>query len=226
RGDAKGAKSFFHAGAVGVRGNVEPPAEGLAVDIRAAAIDVDAWREVKNNLASGGQDQGATTALFPPLRDLRLQADEAKLFGVDLDQLTCTARQPEGRRWRVDVSSTQTAGTLFWRESSGRIEGDIEANFQRLAIGEMGPETEAPGQEEEPTYTLDDNLDLPAIRLTVDKLRLYGRDVGSLSAVGLNDAREHRWNLEQLELTSPHASFKGSGVWQLKGPRRGLRLEA
>ena len=220
------SQSFFHAGAVSVRGNAEQPPEGLAVDLRAKSVDIDAWRDTKTKFENTGPNAAGGTALFPPLRDLRLQADKAKLFGVDLDQLTYTARQPEGRRWRVDVSSTQTAGTLFWRESSGRIEGDIEANFQRLAIGEESPKSKDGEEEDEPTYTLDDELEFPAVRLKVDKLRLYGRDVGSLSVVGLNDAREHRWSLEELELASPHATFRGSGVWQLKGPRRGLRLEA
>ena len=224
RNGTEEGKPFFYAGAIGVGSKAVAPSNGLALDIRTTNIDLDEWRSLSSELAEEGQAE-AKRAPLPPVRDLRLQADSATVLGMDLDRLTFTARQPEGQRWRVDVSSSETAGTLYWRESSGKIEGDVEAHFQRLAIGKArtGGNNE---NDEEPSYNLADNLDFPAIRLKVDKLRLYGRDVGGLSVVGLNDARERRWKLEQLELNSPHASLKGNGIWQLQGPSRGLRLDA
>lgn len=229
RDGAQQGERFFHAGAVSLRGKAEPPATGLAVDVQASSIDIDAWREVAGNLDGNGE--ASAGALFPPLRDLRLQADKASVLGTNVDRLTFTARRPDEDRWRVDVSSTQTAGTLFWRERRGRIQGEVEAHFERLALGEAAAGEEA-GQrnksqeEDESSVRLDDDIDFPAIRLKVDRLRLYGRDVGGLSVVGVNEAQGRHWKLEQLEVSSPHATLEGSGVWLLDGPRRGLTLQA
>ncbi len=219
-GGERGKNAFFKAGVINVRGKAELPASGLTLDVQGAEIDVDAWRK----LAGMGGGEGASGPGLPELRDVRVQADRATVLGTTLEKLTFTARRPEGNRWRVDISSTETAGTLFWQERRGRIEGEIEAHFQRLAVGRTDGEGARNGEDDD--ISLSDEVDFPAIRLRVDNLRLYGREVGALSVVGLNDVRAHRWRLEQLQLRSPHARLDGSGVWQLKGPQRGLRLQA
>lgn len=230
RDQRAGGEPFFHAGVLNLRGKAKAPAQGLALDIQAPEVDLDAWQELAGRLEKGGNGNGnsngnaAEPAIFPPLRDLRLQADKANVLGVGLDQLTLTARRPDTDRWRVDISSTQTAGTLFWRERRGRIEGEVEAHFERLALG-SAPGSEAASANEEAAFTLNDDIDFPAINLKVDRLRLYGRHLGALSLVGLNEAQGRRWKLEQLNVSSPDASFKGNGWWQLDGPQRGLSLQ-
>lgn len=220
---------FFQSGAINLRGKARPDSSGLAVDIQAQRIDIDAWRELAARFEGNGK--GKQAAVFPPLRELRLQADEAHVLGMDLERLTFTARQPEGGRWRLDVSSTQTAGTLFWQEKQGRIQGDVEAHFERLAVGRPldakgGPAGSAPTENAAQAMDVDDDIEIPAVRLKVDRLRLYGRDVGALSVVGVNEARGSSWKLETLELSGPHGVLKGSGVWRLRGPQRGLRIQA
>lgn len=230
-GTSKGAP-FFHSGAVvSQEGGARVTDPGLAVDVTVPVIDLDAWRDLAER--PGGQGKaGSPTALFPPLRDLRIQATQARLLGNDLDQFTFTARKPEGARWRVDVSSTQTAGTLYWQERQGRIQGEVEAHFDRLEVGSAAPAEDrkggpeagqgAPGGES----ALDEEIDIPAIRLTVDRLRLYGYDVGRLAVTGVNEARGKAWKLESLEVSSPHGELKGSGLWRLQGKERGLRIQA
>lgn len=224
-------KSFFHAGAVSLKGKANPPGEGLVLDIRTPRIDIDAWRDAAGFLDGRGQGESTGRAIFPSLRDLRVQADQASVLGTTLDHLTFTARRPDAGRWRVDVSSTQTAGTLFWREQRGRIEGEVKAHFERLALGaepdgnaEQSVRTFAV-KEDDQTFLLNDDIDFPAIHLKVDRLRVYGRDLGALALVGLNEKQGRSWKLEQLELSSPHASLKGSGLWRLHGPQRGLTLQ-
>ena len=229
--DKRDSNTGFHAGAINLRGKAKPPDHGLAIDVQAPNMDIDAWRDLFDRLETLATTTGHA-AVLPPLRDLRLQADTARVFGMNLDRLTFTARRPEGERWRVDISSTQTAGTLFWREAQGRIQGEVEAQFERLALGVTG-EGKADGQQAAgngsdkaaPAH-LDEKIDFPAIRLKVGRLRLYGREVGALSLVGVNESRGRLWKLEQLELASPHASLKGSGVWRLDGPQRGLTIQA
>lgn len=233
RGPGAGAGSFFRAGAVNLGGKPAVAGQGLTLDLAASELDVDAWRELLSVGVEPAGKSGAAQDIFPPARDIRVQADRARALGTDLNQFTFTARRPEGDRWRVDVSSTETAGTLFWQERQGRIQGSVEAHFERLTLGDSddGPDFEQPraegqAQEAASTWDMDGEVDIPAIRLRVDRMRMYGRDLGSVSLVGVNEARQRRWKLEQLEIGSPHASLKGQGVWELDGPNQGLRLKA
>lgn len=228
---AKGGP-FFHSGAVSLDGTARIAGPGLVVDVAVPGIDLDAWRDLLTSSAVQAGD-GNASPLFPPLRDLRVQATRARLFGNDLDQFTFTARRPEGARWRLDISSTQTAGTLYWQERQGRIQGDVEAHFERLEIGGPAdgdtsasgkPDTEQGGTGGE--SSLDEEIDIPAIRLTVDRLRVHGYDIGRVSVKGVNEERGKAWKLESLEVTSPHGELKGSGLWRLQGDRRGLRIQA
>ncbi len=222
------SNSFFRSGVVNLKGSAKRPDTGLAVDVSIPRIDLDAWQ----GLAESFEGDGASgQRVLPAMTSVRLQSEAATFFGATLDQLTFTMKQAEGQRWRVDVSSTQTAGTLFWRERQGRIQGDVEAKFERLALGtaDTGPSDtapSAPSDADDATLAPDTDVNIPAIRLSVDRLRLYGRDVGALSLVGVNEAQGRRWNLKQLELKSPHGAVQGHGLWRLDGAQRGLRLEA
>jgi len=141
---------------------------------------------------------------------------------MDLDHFTFTARKPESDHCRVDVSSTQTAGTLFWHQRQGKVQGNVQANFERLMLG--NPSSDKGEPEGEPDIS--DDIDIPAVQLHVDRLKLYGRDVGSVSLIGVNTAQGRSWKLQELQISSPHGVLKGTGHWQLRGPQRGLRIEA
>ena len=219
--------TFFHSGVVNVQGKASPVAGGLAIDVQAPRIDIDAWRELGGRYPKGGG--AAKDTLFPPLRDLRLQSEQARVFGMDLEHFTFTARRSPEQRWRVDVSSTETAGTLFWQERQGRIQGNVEARFERLTLGAASDAAavhDGSGKEEAFGLKPDDDIDIPAIQLKVDRLRLYGHDVGAVSVVGVNEAQGRVWRLDQLEVQSPHGGLTGSGTWRLAGPQRGFSLQA
>lgn len=227
--EAKKGAPFFHSGVVNLKGKAHPGSGSMSIDIVVPRIDLDAWRELAGRFSTG-DGAGTGAPLFPPLRDLRVQAGQARVLGNDLDQFTFTARRPEGQRWRVDVSSTQSAGTLFWQERQGRIQGEVEAHFERLAVGnppaEEGKSLRGKAAADVAAMALDEEIDIPAIRLKVDRLRLYGRDVGALSVVGVNEERGSVWQLEALELAGPTGVLRGSGQWRLRGAQRGLRVQA
>lgn len=217
--------SFFHSAALSVNGKAELPASGLAVDLQAPLLDLDIWRKKMDGL--GANSVAGNRPLFPSVSDIRLQADKARVFNTELDHLTFTARRPQGDRWRVDVSSTQTAGTLFWQEKRGHIQGNVEAHFQRLALGaEPSALTQKKNNKDSVSFELDDDIKFPGIQLRIDHLRVSGREIGALSVVGVNEAQGRRWRLEQLQLSGPHASLQGNGMWLLDGPGRGLTLQA
>jgi len=227
----EGRKSgpYFHAGSLGVNKQPAPLESGLRLDILYPSIDLDAWDAVITDfstpLAQPGrpQAQERDRPLLPDVGELRLQARQARVQGLDLDELTFTARQPRPAQWRVDISSSQTAGTLIWREANGRVAGHVDAMFDRLSLGSEKTDTDGEGDE---GLQVDENLDIPAVNLHVKNFRLYGRNVGELSLVGVNQARGRLWRLDQLKLVSPHATLAGSGLWRLSGAQRGLTLDA
>lgn len=227
--DGQKAGPYFYSATVGVNQKPEPLAEGANLDMRYPSVDIDSWDKVVtefSTLPSKAVSQ-RQSSLLPEVRQLRLQTRQAQVRGLMLDELTFTARRPEAEQWRVDISSSQTAGTLFWREAKGRIAGRIDANFDRLALGADKPSGAAKQAEtEENNLRIDDDLDIPGVNLHVKNLRLYGRDAGELSVIGVNEARGQLWRLEELKLSAPGASVSGSGMWRLSGKDRGLTLTA
>src|SRR3546814_20607775 len=122
-----------------------------------------------------------TDTLFPYTTLFR----SVEIQGLTLDELTFTARQPENTQWRVDISSSQTAGTLYWREAEGRIAGRIDASFDRLSLGRDKTQgDQKAGSDDEESFQIEDDLDFPGVNLRVKDLRLYGHDVGELSEIG------------------------------------------
>lgn len=220
---------YFHAGSLGIGKRPAPLDSGLRLDILYPSIDLDAWdtaiTEFSTPLTQAGRDsaQQPERPLLPDVGELRLQAKQARVQGLSLDELTFTARRPQPAQWRVDISSSQTAGTLIWREANGRVAGHVDAVFDRLSLGSETTDTQNEGDE---GLHVDEDLDFPAVNLHVKNFRLYGRHVGELSLVGVNQERGRLWRLDELKLVSPHASLAGSGLWRLRGAQRGLTLDA
>lgn len=222
--NAKGG-AYFHAGALGVNQKAVLPKSGLILDLSYPVVDVDAWNDLLDEFSNTlpGAGQARRQPLLPDIQKLRLQADKVLYKGLMLDTFTFAAHRPQAQQWRADISSSQTAGTLFWREANGRIAGRVDANFDRLSLGseQTGSHSRTASD-----FQVDDELDIPGINLHVRKFRLYGRDVGELNLVGVNQERGHLWRLESLTLKSPSAELSGSGMWRLSGANRGLSLDA
>ncbi|MFW7343634.1 YhdP family protein [Pollutimonas sp. H1-120] len=220
--------SYFYAGTVGVNKKPNLPAAGMSLDILYPSVDIDAWQDIATEFSTSISKSAKSRdrPLLPDIGELRLQAKQADVQGLTLDELTFTARRPESAQWRVDISSSQTAGTLFWREAKGRIAGRIDANFDRLSLGRDKSRGEAKTDDDKDDFQVDDDLDIPGVNLHVKNLRLYGRDVGELSVVGVNQERGRLWRLDELKLSSSSAVLEGNGMWRLSGPRRGLKLDA
>lgn len=216
---------YFDAGRVGVGRVAEPIDTGMNVDIEHPVFDGDAWDAITREFDSPDISDGEGT--FPEIRSLRVQTAQGRLLGLPLDQLTYTMKQQDANGWRADISSTQTAGTLNWTRENGVIQGPVQAVFHRLAYGhDSAEDTDESEADESEGLPVDEELRIPAINLIVENLKLYGRDVGKLALVGVNEDQGDTWRLEQFALSSPSAHLEGRGVWRLRGPDRGLTLDA
>lgn len=218
-------QSYFHTAAIGLGRSAALPSQGLAVDVQAERLDMAAWERLINGFPAA-KPGARRRAIWPALEDLRVQAGQLRMWGLDMDHATLTARQEARGQWRLDLSSTQTAGTLFWREAQDMVAGKVQAHFARLAIDPGEDEAGAAGQHDEDDWSLDDDLDLPGVQLQVDDLVIGGRHLGKLSLDGINVSRGRLWRLDALSLKSPSASLSGQGEWRLDGQERGLSLSA
>lgn len=229
--DKATGSSWFIAGAIGVGKKAELPAAGIVLDVATSHLDIDAWRQVIDDFSLPLQpSSSASSVVFPDIRHLRIQADKARLFDSTFEHFTITAQRPQAQQWRVDVVSSEAAGTLFWRESEPGRPGRVDAKFDRLAVGQASDASGQPALKS--SQAASDNpsdhepIDIPGVNLYVKNLRLYGYDLGELSVMGLNQERGLSWRLDELTLNNPAIALTGSGVWQLSGTERGLRLSA
>lgn len=222
---------YFHTGAIGTTLPDKLPAAGMLVDARYPHIDVNEWNDIVDEFSTQLEASGGSgRALFPPVQRIRLQADNMSLYGLALQNTTLTVQRERPLHWRMDVASAQTAGTLFWHQADDGSAGRVDAQFDRLALGDtsesVGVNADALLDAAEEDGSWDKEVDLPAVDLTVDKLTLYGRFVGKLKVEGLSEQQGRFWRLNQLSLTSPSATLRGSGIWRLTGRQRGLTLDA
>lgn len=229
---------YFVSGAVGTTLPDKLPAKGLVIDVRQSRLGVNAWESAVDEFGvparSTAQAQvSPVRELFPELQWVRLQADTIELYGIELETATVTAQREQAQQWRFDIASTETAGTVRWREADAGSTGWVDAHFDRLAVGAEADKTQssaepgaqkAGGATEEASW--EGEVDVPAVSLKVDNLRLYGRQVGALQVKGVSEQRGRFWRLNELSLASPSAALHGSGIWRLSGAERGLTLDA
>lgn len=233
------SQAYFDAVAIGVAQTPLLPARGLAIDARHNNIDADIWMAIVDEFDQSLSGQVVAPSpvgsrklpLLPSLRQLRAQADTLHVYGITLDIATLTARVPVPAQWRVDISSTETAGTLFWKEAKGDQLASVEGKFDRMAVGAAKADGDtSPSQEKSAPSEVEtsdfEGFDIPALSLDVRNFTLYGHALGELSVQGVNESKGQQWRLTRLSLKNDAAQLDGTGLWQLKGAQRGLSLDA
>lgn len=238
RRDSDKTGPYFVSGAVGTSLPDELPAKGLVIDVRQPRLGVKTWEAAVDEFglpakSSATAEVSPVRELFPELQRVRLQADTMELYGIELDTATVTAQREKTQQWRFDIASGETAGTVHWREADASSTGWVDAHFDRLAVGAAAEKRHASAKaDEEKTEgslkaaSWEGEVDVPAISLKVDNLRLYGRQVGALEVKGVNEQRGRFWRLNELSLVNPSAALHGTGIWRLTGAERGLTLDA
>ncbi|MBC7203759.1 MAG: AsmA family protein, partial [Pusillimonas sp.] len=187
---------YFNRGAVALNQPLVLPDAGMNIDVRYPALDLDAWLALMDSSSS---DTGDAPGLLPPLNQIRIQSDRLRMQDVDLDKATLTMaplRQPDG--WRVDISSSQTAGTLLWRASALNRPASLEGKFARLTLGNPdAPEVQA--EIKAPSESRFEDFKIPSLNLTVDDLVVYGQNIGGVALDGSATGAGRILNIDQLE---------------------------
>ncbi len=195
-------------GGLGVFRPLPSAEDGVMVDARLDALDVDAWRRA---LRAPSADESAGAPALP-LAGLRLDTGRLRAFGQTLNDVALRATAQSGD-WRGQIASREANGRFEWRNAG---DGALLARFDRvtLAAGEDEAETEA--ADDEPLRRL------PAVDLQVKDFKLRDKALGELEVKAVNRGGE--WQLESLAIRNPDAQLSSSGVWRT-GVRQSTRLD-
>ena len=216
---------YFSRAAVSMGETLPLPATGLALDIKLGRVDFDDWSTLFEQVT---QEPKRTSKVefrvFPSLATARLRSPHFILSDLTFTDLDFTAIQNAPNQWSARIASKETAGSATWRAAAGALDGRIQARFSKLALG-------APDDAQTEALKIDviDSQhwsDIPAIDLTIDDFTLFGSQLGSLRLVGSNQQRTELWNIEKLDIQSAAATATATGQWRLKGPTRGVKLNA
>ena len=223
---------YFQGAAVGVGRAADAGPDGLQLEIAYPLFDLDVWNRIIDEFSiprrGAGAPQSAARSLWPDLSLLSVQADQLRLLGTRLDQAVLRVLRTPDEQWSMNLRSRQTTGTVKWQERAGRVLGRLSARFDQLSLGDDPHDTGSllPEAEPDEDAAFDDDLEIPGIVLQADAFRLYGHPMGALSLEGVRDRAQHVWQLNNLRLGDDDARLRGSGLWRLRGPQRGLELNA
>lgn len=224
--DPRDGRLRIHRGAFAIDGEPVLPETGLALLLRAPAIDLDAWGPL---LADGElRDAGERAAdefapgfsLLPS--SIAAVADRVLVGGKQFNAVVIGATREEGF-WRANVVSREVDGFFSWRDAApGQPIGTLAARFNRLEI--------PPARADEYEALLDASpASLPALDVVAEEFILGDRPVGTLSLKATHEGSVAApvWRLDSLELKHPSATLRASGDWApaRPGSARATRLD-
>jgi len=216
---------YFSRAAVAMGETLQLPASGLALDLKLGRVDFDDWSTLFEQVTQEPKRPSKVEfKVFPSLATARLRSPHFILSDLTFTDLDFTATQDASNQWSARIASKETAGSATWKAASGALDGRIQARFSKLTLG--APDD---GQTEALKIDVIESQhwsDIPAIDLTIDDFTLFGSQLGKLRLVGSNQQRTELWSIEKLDIQSAAATATATGQWRLKGPTRGVRLNA
>jgi uncharacterized protein (TIGR02099 family) len=213
----------FARGAVGV-GDIMPtlPRSGLALNVAAGAIDVEAWKSRLFDArgAGGGASSAGLPAEFQPLQ-ARVRSDVIDAFGKRLTQVRMDIAQ-EGANWTAAITSQEVNGSVIFQPGRGRDAGRLTARLKSLFIP-ANVATQEP-RADSPVDRI--TQELPGVDLAVESFEVADKKLGKLELLASNAGNE--WRIQRLNLANPDGVLAGSGAWRARRAgeaRRRLALD-
>ena len=204
-------------GSVAVQDALPPlPPSGVQAALKLGRVDLEAWQAAAERQGAGGE--AAANGYLP--QHIGLRADELRAGSGFLSHVQATISRngpPGDALWRAQVESDQLAGELEYRAPLGGAQaGRVMARLQRLSVpaSERAPVEALPGPPP---------ASVPALDIVVDQFEWRGRLLGRLQVAAENRQLPNglrEWQLERLELDTPHAQLRSSGRWSAGGARR------
>ncbi len=219
-------------GAIGVAAEASLPEKGVAANVTARTLDVDAWERVADEVfpttgaprsaaaaaagsaAAGSTAPGSAGDGHEPDR-VALHVQELIAGGRRLTGVTAGLSR-DGETWRADVEADQLAGHVDYRPP-GRGDaspgsGRVYARLSRLVLPKIDAEQVSSLLDAPPAS-------VPALDIVIDDLDLRGTRLGRVEIVATNRlggprrAGQRDWQLTRLAIKTPEAELTGTGRW-------------
>ena len=216
---------FFSRAGIAMGAPAQLPANGVALDLTLDKIDFEDWSALFEQVTNEPKRTSAESMrVFPRLNNARLRSPHFVWSDLSFTELDVSLTQNALDEWSSQITSKETDGVATWRAPAGALDGRVTARFSKLTLG--APDT---GETEALKIDVIEKQqwsDIPAIDLTIDEFTIFGSQLGKLRLVGANQQRHELWTIEKLDIQNPFATTVASGQWRLKGPTRGVRLNA
>ena len=208
-----------------LRDNVVAQGQGVAMNIRLAELDVDAWSEAM----SGPPSKTATSATAVPststpsaaspespylpskfsIRVDRLKASQREFHGLNL----VGNRQAAGVNLKVNGQEVSGAVDVRWPQSQEPLQINARLAYLHVpASNDKVAEKEVPKKEKK-----EDITSLPNLSVVVEDLKLSDMKLGRFEINAVNQKAsakaESVWRLNALKLSSPEMTLSVTGDW-------------
>ena len=180
--------------------------EGVHFKIDHPELNVDELLESVIDLASFEPSVPTeNTDFLDALRSVSVKTPNAVALSRPFGALEIRAESKDGLIWNGDITGDNVAGALSMRPRADV--GYYGFDLSRLVIG---AESDNPPALEPIDKSLRP-VDYPAIKLTVDSLRMDGRNLGALDFYG--EPKSDKWSLEKFALVHNGIRTTATGGW-------------
>ncbi|MFJ2987682.1 YhdP family protein [Collimonas sp. NPDC087041] len=203
-------------GGIGINAPVPEPDSGVAINLNAKVLNVDAWNSLAGSLNEGsaakpGEESAlAGMAQYAEPSLVSARATQLILLGKTLDNVVVGASHQKNQ-WQVNIDSKQASGYVTWSESpSGHGLGKVTARLSSLIIPQGGESDVGEVLEGKGGST-----QIPGLDIVADDFQLLGKKLGRLELVA-NNVRANvgsEWRIHQLSIKNPDAELKAAGKW-------------
>ncbi|MFT3953855.1 MAG: YhdP family protein [Piscinibacter sp.] len=215
--DVSGETPRVLRGGIGLNEAAPQPAAGVLVNVNVAALPLDAWEGVANQVMGGGTGAGAPAVDaggYMPTH-IALRAQTLNSGSRQFNRVVVGASQEDGL-WRANVEAEQFGGYVEYRPAragAAQGAGRIYARLSRLSL---------PKSDVDQVETLLDQQQpsaVPSLDIVIDDFELRGKRLGRMEVEAVNrvvgEGREatREWQLNRLLLSTPEAKLSGKGQW-------------
>jgi len=203
-------------GGIGINAPLPEPDSGVAVNLNAKSLNIDAWNSLTGALndqataKTGDESALSGLAQYAEPNLVSVRANQLILLGKTLDNVVLGASYQKNA-WQVNVDSKQASGYVTWNASpSGRGLGKVTARLSSLIIPQGGESDVGEVLEGKGSST-----QIPGLDIVAEDFQLLGKKLGRLELIA-NNVRANvgnEWRIHKLSIKNPDAELKADGKW-------------
>ncbi len=182
--------------------------EGLWFGGTMPMLDFDRWKSAFDSFYPPAAAADAVVAKDIDIAGFDFNLGGLIAYGRPFDTMVLKGRHG-GEDWRLTVDSAEVVGDITWRAGAFNDRGAVRARLQKLVLADEVPQPKGATRE---AVDADADSRLPALDIVAEKFTLKDRFLGKLElrATPMSDA----WRIDQLAITTGHASLAMDGLWQ------------